>query len=612
MSEVSIPTTLSAEAITNVLQYYRTVALEVPVNFNMRTRMEEADLRYMREPVAGEADLELIVPIIAPQVATAVAYLAKLFLNTPEVFPMAAGKDADVIAEQYNVLLAKFADDWQWRRNLLLAFQDGYRYNLMAVEAAWTGKSVGALTNDIIPSTNALKTKKEVVSGFKIKHLDLYNTFWDMTVEPAMVSDDGDFAGYYEIMTTTRLHRFLQSLPHNSNFNHKLPEILASTAVEQNYYVPKINAKSTASSTNGRQTNWDTFLTGAANSNRLYSGMHEICTLYARVVPKDLGIIKNIPAPGTPQIWKFIIVNSRYVVYAERRTNAHDKLPIVFGQPREDSLGYQSKSLAEDLFDIQQLTSSMWSMELASTRRIIADRGIFNPDIIRADDINNPSPSAKIPTRNTAYNQPLSNAYYQIPYSDPGLGSRAGIASQLTQFSNAVSGANQVQQGQFIKGNKTNDQFDTVMANSDSRQVMGAVLLEDQFFTPIKALIKSDLLQYQEALTVYDKNTGQEVKVDPQVLRSTQANFVVTDGLMSVDKVMSTEAVGVALQSIAASPQLQAEYNLAPLFAHLMRLQGAKGLDKFVKTAEEKAQAQLVQTQGAQDGQQAPVSNTPQ
>lgn len=612
MSDVAIPSTLSPLAAGAVVDYLQKITTSRAVNFELRTRMEEADRRAMREHIKGEKELELTVPIITPQISSMVAYLSKTFLGTAGVFPMAAAPDAEAAAEQYNALLARFADSWQWRRNLMLAFQDGAKYNLMAVEASWAERKVGSTTNEVISGTSALKTKQTAEAGFSLKHLDLYNTFWDMTVEPAKVSEEADFAGYYEVMTSMKLRRFLDSLPDNTNFNHKLMDVLKSVPTNQHYYVPQINRKSTTSQ---RGVNWDTFLTQNQETTILHDGLHEVTTLYARIVPKDFGITKNVPASGSPQIWKFVVVDAAHVVYAERRTNAHDKLPIIFGQPREDGLSYQTKSLAEELFDVQKLSSILWSMEIESTRRIIADRGLFNPQMVRQEDINNPSPTAKIPVRNAAYGQALNQAYYPIPYEDKGLGTRAGTAQQLTQFANAVSGQNQVQQGQFVKGNKTNDQFDQVMAGSDSRQIMMALLLEDQFFTPIKALLRSDLLQYQQPVEVFDKSNGQMVKVDPAILRSSQADFTVTDGLMGIDKVMSTEMLATAMQTIASAPQIAGEYKLAPLFNYLMKLRGVKGLDKFAKTDQEKQadqqaalqqQAALAASKGAANGPSIP------
>lgn len=600
----AVSMTLPASAVDKVLQYFRDVTTHRSITYDLRNRMLEADKRVMREPLKeGDKKLELEVPIISPQISSMVAYLSRTFLSSKGIFPVAAAPEAQEAASQYGALLEEFANAWQWRRNLMLSFQDGAKYDLMGIEATWVTKKVGKVESELAPGTSVRATKKVVQEGFCLKRLDLYNTFWDMSVEPAKVSEEGDFAGYYEVMTSMRLRRFLDSLPDNGNYNHKISEILESTCAEQHYYFPKINV-STPQLFKG-PVNWDTFLSDGTGTVGLHTSMHEVATLYARIIPKNFDMIKGIPSNGTPQIWKFVIVNGMHVVYAERRTNAHDKLPIVLGQPREDGLGYQTKSLAEDLYDVQKLCSTLWSMEIESTRRILSDRGLFDPSKIRQEDINNPSPTAKVPVRNTAYGQPLASAYYSIPYSDPGLGSRAGIAQQLTQFANAVSGSNQVQQGQFVKGNKTNDQFDQVMANSDARQVMMALLIEDQFFAPIKEILKSDLLQYQAPVEIFDKESGQTVKVDSSILRDQRADFTIADGLIGLDKLMSTEALVSALQMVSSSPQLAMEYKIAPLFSYLMSLRGAKNLSKFEKTTQEKqAAAPLPAGEGVPNGQQ--------
>lgn len=45
----------------------------------------------------------------------------------------------------------------------------------------------------------------------------------------------------------------------------------------------------------------------------------------------------KVPAPNTPQVWKFVYVNHSVLIYAERQTNAHGYLPMLFGQ-LEDGL----------------------------------------------------------------------------------------------------------------------------------------------------------------------------------------------------------------------------------------------------------------------------------
>ena len=66
----------------------------------------------------------------------------------------------------------------------------------------------------------------------------------------------------------------------------------------------------------------------------------------------------------------------QYIVYAECKSNAHDYLPITLGQPFESNLKYQQKALPEELATLQDLASKLWSMEIASSRRIVANREV--------------------------------------------------------------------------------------------------------------------------------------------------------------------------------------------------------------------------------------------
>ena len=82
-----------------------------------------------------ERPTEVVVPIVGPALDTQTAYLASIFLSTPEIFPMSAAPEYMETAEKYNILLVKYASEFQWRRNLLLTIQDGVRHNICAAEA---------------------------------------------------------------------------------------------------------------------------------------------------------------------------------------------------------------------------------------------------------------------------------------------------------------------------------------------------------------------------------------------------------------------------------------------------------------------------------------------
>ena len=88
---------------------------------------------------------------------------------------------------------------------------------------------------------------------------------------------------------------------------------------------------------------------------------------------RDFLVIMNFlllrsPMPGgswnrcsnenTPQVFKFLIINGSVVICAKRVISAYDLLPILFGQPFEDGLGYQTKSIAEGSIPIQEAANT--------------------------------------------------------------------------------------------------------------------------------------------------------------------------------------------------------------------------------------------------------------
>jgi hypothetical protein len=166
--------------------------------------------------------------------------------------------------------------------------------------------------------------------------------------------------------------------------------------------------------------------------------------------------------------------------------------------------------------------------------------------------------------------------------------------SQLQNFSNIITGHNQAQQGQFVKGNKTLHEYQDVMAHANGRDQMTAMLYEAQIFTPLKEVIKLNIFQYQLAGDVFNRAKGKNVSIDPNALRQATLEFKVSDGLLPSDKLIGADALQTSLQVIGSSPQISQAYNIAPLFSYLMKTQGAH-IQEFEKSQQQQAYEQAVQ-----------------
>jgi hypothetical protein len=598
---------ISEESQRAFIQYHRNAATLVERQWNLRNQLINVDLAYLREQDREKetvrADIantyghsskiqNLTIPIVKPQVRAAVTYQAAVFLTDYPIFGVVSDPQFQDAAMQLQAVLEENSIRGSWARELLLFFTDGAKYNLSALEVTWDKCATAALDTDIEFSSTEAKPRTIIWQGNKITRLDPYNIYFDARVEPYLIPTQGEFVGYTRLMSRTALKAYINSLDIKIIGNIKAafesPSLLNigdSGTFGASYFLPKLNSKALIDVDSIESFDWMSWVSASPkgkNAGVNFRGLYEVSTEYVRVIPVDFGL--KVPAPNTPQIWKLIIVNHSVVIYAERQTNAHEKIPILFGSPSEDGLGYQSKSLAIDATPFQQIGSALMNSVLASRRRAVTDRVLYDPSRISESQINSPNPSAKIPIRPSAYGKPVSDAVYQFPFRDDQAGITLQEIQAVVQFGNVLNGQNQARQGQFVKGNKTDSQWETTMMNATSADQMTALLYEAQVFTPLKEILKINTLQYQAPGTVYSPTQERNIEIDPLVLRKAVLNFKVTDGLVPKEKVISSDALKTALQVLGSSPQLSQQYNVAQVFSYLLKTENVN-LAPFEKSA---------------------------
>lgn len=600
MTTAATPLIISKKSQDLIISFSQNCYNMLNKQYNLRYQMQKVDRIYQRELDLTEEQARASqanktgdatrlqnyqVPVVLPQVESAVAYQTAVFLQGTPLFGVVASPAYMDQAIQMESVIDENATRGGWIREFVMMLRDGFKYELAAVEVSWDREVTASYETDITFGNGKVAKPKEVIwEGNKVKRLDLYNTFWDQRVLPADMHKKGEYAGYTEMYTKIALKDFIAKLPDKmvANIKDAFESSYGMTGGGfsgiggvQNYFIPEVNDEALVSRNDRNNFDWTQWsgLETKSGSKIAYKNVYAVTTLYARIMPIDFEL--RVPGRNTPQIWKFIIVNHQVVIYAERQTNAHGYLPILFTQPHEDGLGYQTKSLAQNVTPIQEISSALMNSMMASRRRAISDRGLYDPSRVLGAHINSVNPSAKIPVRPAAYGKPLSEAYYPIPFHDDQSGITMQQIGLLGSYANTISGQNPAKQGQFVKGNKTRHEFDTVMGNANSRDQLTSLVLEAQLFTPLKEILKSNILQYQGGTTVYNRARNEDVTIDPVALRNAMLAFKVSDGLTPSDKLIDADALAVALQQIGTSPQIGAAYNIGPLFSYLMKTQGA-------------------------------------
>jgi hypothetical protein len=608
------PTIIPEKSQEALLQFHRQCYSMLNMQWNVREQMRQIDLAYIREQDwtvenqraklanrYGDATKyqNITVPVVMPQVEAAVTYQSSVFLTGAPIFGWVGAPANEDAALQYQAIIEENSIRGGWVQQLMIFFRDCFKYNLGLVETTWDRSVTAAIETDL--SFGAEGKPKEVIwQGNCVKRWDPYNSFWDSRYKPTQLYKDGEFVGQTELMSRVHLKKFINELPDKIVMNIKGAfesglgaATFGGVGGIETYYLPQINPDALMQKDPRRSTDWMSWagILERPPNEMQYRNLYEVTTLYARIIPQDFRL--RVPSANTPQVWKFIFINHQVLIYAERQTNAHNYLPVLFGQPNEDGLGYQTKSLASNAIPFQQVASALVNSAMAARRRAISDRGIYNPALVSEAHINSDSPTAKIPMRPAGYNKEPQSAYFPIPFRDDQSAVAFQELPQIMGMADKVNGQNQARQGQFVKGNKTLHEFDTVMANANGRDQTTAMLLETQVFTPMKEMIKINTLQYQASGDIYSPTQQRIVPIDPVALRKSFTAFKITDGLTPTDKVISADEFAMAVQAMGSSPQIGAGYNLAPAFSYLMKTRNVD-LSPFEKSPQQQAYEQAV------------------
>lgn len=605
------PFTISQKSQDLLRDYHRACLAMMSAQWNFRAMLEQIDREYYQEvdwtQIKQKAKQQnfggnpyvyqnLVYPIVMPQVEAAVTYQASVFLTGQPIFGVVSAPKYAEAAIQLETKIDAEAVHGGWKSQLTNFFRNGFKYSLAATEVNWDVEKIYSVQKDG-------KLQNIVWQGNKITNLDMYNTFFDCRVHPLKIASEGEFAGYTMLKSRIGLKQYLASLPYVINENidaafaspaNGLPGTDAS--MYEAYYIPQLNPEALIMTVKAGETNWLQWLLAVPqNNNKVsYSGLYEVSVHYLKIVPDDFEMRgKTFPASDQVQIWKFIFVNHQVLVYAERLTNAHGLIPILFSVPRDDGIMYQTKSDAMNARPFQYVASTMINSMIASRRRAISDRVLYDPSRISEAQINSANPSAKIPVRPAAYGKNISEAVYAFPYNDNQAGLLMQEMSSIASLADVTIGHNKAQQGQFVKGNKTRHEYDDIMRHASGRDQTASIVLEDQYFTPLKMMLKTNIIQYQGADSIYSRAQKQLVNVDPVALREAILEFKISDGLIPSDKLIDADSLSVAMQVFGSSPQMGAGYDLAGLTTYLLKMRGAD-LQPFEKPKEQVAYEQAV------------------
>lgn len=583
----------------NIIAYLRKCWQDFPYD-EVRARLTYCDKLYSRSNVTNSARDERIrnstgvmpinVPVVQPQVDTMHSKLVDIFCTGNPMFSYVAGPENMQAMKALNALSNQHQKIGSYESEMIIWLKDATKYNIHGAEVEWTSTRTPTFLNPNVEAANTSDAAVAFDSYYynKFERVDMYNAFWDMVVRPAQVHKIGEFAGYHKRVNKVELKRIIESYggQHTMNATRAYESAYdhAMDAIADPSIIPSYAAEQSSQRLNGQ--NWDSFFGVEKKGGINFQNSYVLTTAYIRATPEDFGIAGD--KSSTLRIYKILMVNFSQIVMWKEVTDAHDMFGFVIGQPMDDGLGLQTQSLTERLAPIQQLVTQLHISRVADLVRSIADRGIYDPLLLDPKQINNPNPAAKIPILPIGYGRLKDMApYIPMEYRNSNGGTLLNEANVVMKYGEDIAGLNPMQRGIPIKGNRTLGEFEEVAGNADVRNLVIALLIESQTLTPIKEMLKVNILQYQKEITVFDRTTGEQAKVQPSQIRSIQFDFDVADGLKPTTLFENPDLLLGAMQYIMSNPDFMLEYDVVGLFAYAFQTKGAKNLESFRRTPEQ-------------------------
>ncbi len=547
-----------------------------------RDRLERLDEAYAKSKINlattgcdgnsnGETEAAIKVPIVNSEVDSLAGYLTSIFVSNTPLFPVVSEDSKPEQALQLQAIIDRDARQHAWGRQLVLFCKKAARYSIAAIEVDRIiyEDQVAASTE---LNSDAAPFQTEAMTATKIKDMDMYNLLFDYRVAPADVALEGEYIGYNDIISRTKLRKLIRRRT-EEKIAYNVSAIRTSKMADiESYYNEPPDVSDISARSLRENEDWLSWA-GIDVATKFPSSSYFFTRLYVWLAPADVGI--NATNPNTPRIVRLEVINNEWILSYKEMVTPMGLLPIMMVDISEEGLKYQTKSVGDKVGAYQDIATELLHSKLEGSKRAIGDRAIYDAKYLSPVDVNSKTAAAKIPLRadlrNSGDRPPLGDLYHQIPFEANSLLTTMSDLSTIMSLKDQVNGMNMAMRGEQTPGNRTLGEFNQLSSRAEGKMLPYAILMEEQGFIPMKLLIKFFILSSANLEEkVLDVASRKAYTINVAELRQVMMDFKVADGLRPKSTYHNPEALSMAIQFLQNSKEMNATYDIGDIFAEIM------------------------------------------
>lgn len=518
-------------------------------------------------PDTADADAEargeptkMVVPISHAQVEALVSFCMSLYLQRNSIFELIATGEEDSRASK--IAQAVLDRDLSWNKFEVVLRQfllDIARFGVGVIKIGWTEKRQRKTVMQEMPpsevlgqtfgtgETVAVPTWVVSYQGNQLTNISPYRFFPDVRM-PLHRLQEGEFVAseeWYNIANLRQLEREGQVV----GIDHVKP--LAQDRLEERWASSRPNEEF------GRDSFSQELLTSVGSKP---SKMYVLTEVQTMIVPKDYDIDGEPLGPEDyPVKYNIWYVNDQRIVRAEPLDFDHDQYTYAIGQYAADQNDLIGISLCDSIDMLQQVISWFINSHITSVRKVIDDRLVVDPSVIKWEDLEERRPVIRL--KQDAQGYDVNKAVLQLRLQDV-TSRHMDDADRLDMWVKLTTGIQHNALGQYFTGRRTATEAQSANSATAARLKTFALV---NFRCALEVMAKQMLSNLRQGMDAEQliKVAGELLDIEgaAQFMRVSKKDLVgdydfeIFDGTIPSERAMQAMALQEFLVAAMNNPQ---------------------------------------------------------
>ena len=509
------------------------------------------------------------IQLVKAKIDDIVTYIMSVIAPDDALYGAAAGFDQQAMTLGVTRVLNKHADMFDHYGAYVKGITDLLKYAFGGWRTAWEERDYRTVKNTALGGPSLGEGS---YAGNAVYAIDPYNTILDPSVPAKDVPTHGEF-----IFEISRATRFAVEREARAGNYTNVSSIKWNTAMETQYYEapPDLDDKQFATNKSSTSSvDWYKALGGTTD------GKSQVTELWDAYIWLDMAdyipaLIKGKADKDAFGIWHITVAAGNHVIAIEKLSNAHERLPFGLATPSADGFDAKGRSIAELLIPLQNFASFALNTHQAAIQKKLYGMMLYDESVWPIDDMAKASMlGAKLKAKTTAANRDLRMSFVLVNDAPDTSNTMTDISAAIDMMNRLMPTDMQRQVADLQRA--TEYQAAATVIAASRRLLKLAKVINGQALKQVRQQFLYNLWQSTEVITVTDEQTLEQSIVDPAMLRDKDIEFLISDGLKGLDRMLIANALKDTIHMLLQNPREREKVNMLSMISYYFSLMGDK------------------------------------